>query len=238
MTCYVYAILFEKDGHQFDGLIRYVGKTSNPKRRMAHHLSYNNGALGSSIRKNGRECFSMHIMSQHESDDEAFSAEVALIASLRTTMSAIGGLNMTQGGQGVPLIGGAACRRNAACIVSLRTAERRKLKSVQQTGKKHTVETKEKMRVSALGRPVSEETKEKIRQKAIGRKVSIETRIKMSIARTGKKLDPLTDEHKKIISISRSGFRHTPETKEKMKHSHSIRKQFQEVFVTNMWGAS
>jgi hypothetical protein len=86
-------------------------------------------------------------------------------------------------------------------------------------GKKHSKETKEKIRQSNTGKIHSEETKEKLRQINLGKKHSEETKQKMrdnhnrnydckifkskiSQARKGK---PLSEEHKKKLSLAKIG---------------------------------
>jgi hypothetical protein len=71
----------------------------------------------------------------------------------------------------------------------------------------------------------STESKEKISKKLKGLRLGIspseETRKKLSESLTGRKLKPLTEEHKALISSAKTGQKHKPESIQKMKDKHS-----------------
>ena len=72
----------------------------------------------------------------------------------------------------------------------------------QQTGKKHTAETKKKISESKKGTVVSAESRKKLSEAGKGVKKSAETRKKMSEAQKGR---TLSAEHRKKISESQMG---------------------------------
>ena len=121
------------------------------------------------------------------------------------------------------------------------------------TGRKHSIESKEKNRLSHLGKPsrmkgkhMSEEHKEKIRQSTLGRlgsfigkTHSMQTREKIRKARLGVKRKPFTEKHIENIKKNHVGFKgceawnkgKTKETDERIrlsidKSSETIRNQF------------
>lgn len=57
-----------------------------------------------------------------------------------------------------------------------------------QTGKNHSLETKEKMRLAHIGRKLSKQTRDKIRRKALGRQHTVETKEKIRQMNIGKKI--------------------------------------------------
>lgn len=83
----------------------YIGKSNDPSRRKIEHLSKskrNNGNhyLSNAIKKHGIENFDLEILSQYNSEDEAYSAEISYINQLNSTDKNIG-YNLTVGGEGV-----------------------------------------------------------------------------------------------------------------------------------------
>jgi len=88
--------------------------------------------------------------------------------------------------------------------------------SKSQIGKIHNEETKQKIREYNIGRKHSDETKRKIGETSKGRKHSDETRRKMSKSQKGRKH---SDETKRKISKGRLGKTHTTYSKQKMSES-------------------
>jgi len=74
------------------------------------------------------------------------------------------------------------------------------------------------------GIPCPLEVREKISKSLTGRHLSKEHRIKISDALNGGKRKPLTEEHKRKISLSRKGQAISEETKRKMSESHLKRR--------------
>ena len=71
-----------------------------------------------------------------------------------------------------------------------------------RTGKKMSVETKEKLRSLYLGKKLPQETKDKIRAALKGKKKTSEHAINAGLAQRGKKL---SEEHKRLIGIQSVG---------------------------------
>ena len=100
------------------------------------------------------------------------------------------------------------------------------------TGKKHSEESKKKMSEAQRGKRLSEETKKKIseakkgdRNPNYGKKFSEEHRRKMSEAHKGKKR---SEEHQRKLSESLKGKKRSEETKKKIRESKRRRKKNEE----------
>jgi group I intron endonuclease len=95
MKSFVYCITNTINGK------RYVGKSNDPKQRFGAHLYAaergDETRLYRAIRKYGPDKFEMTIISEHESEADAFSAEHSLVLEWRTHLV---GYNMNEGGEG------------------------------------------------------------------------------------------------------------------------------------------
>jgi hypothetical protein len=137
----------------------------------------------------------IQLIKENLSEEDAFRLEIELIAYHGRKDLGTGILrNLTNGGEGV-----------SGRIATIETIEKRVAKN---TGKKRTVEQKERMRLSQLNR--KEKTADEI--KAISDKISNN--------RKGKGTAPKSDEHKKKLSEHFTGKSNGPrseETKQKMR---------------------
>lgn len=128
-TCvaFVYGLRFSLSGHPHDGLIRYVGKTINPDRRMRQHMAGKDagGRLARSVRKHGSGAFSMEVLATYrcatieDAEACAFQGETEFIA-IYDTADGDHGLNQTLGGDGARLVGEARERQRLAAQAKLR----------------------------------------------------------------------------------------------------------------------
>lgn len=103
------------------------------------------------------------------------------------------------------------------------TDETRAKMSASQTGRKHSEETKAKISSGNKGKIIPIEVRAKIALTNTGKKASDETKEKMSAARIGKKLGPMTDEHKRKLSESKKGIGHTHLDETKIKISNALK---------------
>ncbi|MFM0432350.1 GIY-YIG nuclease family protein [Paraburkholderia aspalathi] len=108
-AAFVYGIRFTKDGHPHTGLIRYVGKSTNPARRFGRHLRENSQSrIHRAVIKHGAGCFSLELLEQCNgetrlaADAAALAREIHWIDALRTARDRHG-LNSTKGGEGTVL---------------------------------------------------------------------------------------------------------------------------------------
>lgn len=132
-VCYVYGLRFAMPGHRFDGMIRYVGKSLNPKRRWRQHQTgqfLHRGKLAQHLRKYGCGNFTLEILETCTADTKgdaeraAFRVEVELIA-LYDTCTGAHGLNTTLGGDGVVLEGENLERQREAGLRKIREVHAR-----------------------------------------------------------------------------------------------------------------
>lgn len=75
-------------------------------------------------------------------------------------------------------------------------------------GMKRSKQARENISKGLTGRKLSEGAKENMRQAALGRKASELTKQKMSASMTGIKKGPITDEHRKNMSLAKLGKAH------------------------------
>lgn len=183
----------------------YVGKSKYgiEFRKSGHQKDSENRSpllFHRAIRKHGWDSFEWTILYEDDDNDREWLGwwEQKFIRELKTKTP--NGYNMTDGGDGGDVF----------------------------SGRKHTVEAKEKMRKAALsmsddtkrkigiasrGRRHSEETKEKMSESQKKRRPdSDETRIKKGNGRRGK---PVSEETKKKISLSKIGKKQTLESNAK-----------------------
>lgn len=177
---------------------KYVGVTSNFKRRMqGHETSARCGkgtAIQAAMRKYGISNFSATPVVFVDSRQEGLEEERRVIFDLSSDKF---GYNLTSGGDGLRDLSEASMTKLKA---SLSKALRGKPKS-----KEHV----ESMRKSNLGRVATKEAREAMSKAAIGRKASPETRLAMSISRKGRRW---SKEHSEKMSAAMKGRTFTNET--------------------------
>ena len=150
----------------------YVGK-GHGKRSHNLFISSRNKFHKNIVAKYGAEHIGVFVF-PCDSETEAFSDEIRLIAQLRTEGWELA--NRTEGGEGP-----------RGRILS---PEHRRNMSVAAMGRKMSPETKAKLSATNRGRKLSAETRAKMSAAATGKAVSPETRAKLSIANIGKKHPP------------------------------------------------
>jgi hypothetical protein len=212
----------------------YIGQTVKTlERRKERHIR--DAMLGSgcavhrAIRKYGIENFRFETLFYCLSKEEMDQKEIETIKVMRTKSPA--GYNLTDGGEG-------GCGQ----VVSAETREKRR---ISQTGRKASDETREKMRVRMTGLNLSDETKLKMSKVHIGnkynlgRKATLETRIKLSLAKKGKPRKavqvPKSAKWYAVMNArkgkpsSRVGYKHSDETRAKMRTASLGRKHTDEA---------
>ncbi len=206
-------IIYGLSSSEAPGLIRYVGRTSQPlKRRVANHISESLGDEKQthkarwirSVLAEGHRVLGS-VIAWGSTDEELNQLECHYIAHFRDLGFSL--TNSTDGGDGV---------------VGLHHTEesRRQMSAVKMghprnhpPGWKHSEESKQKMSAALKGQKRSDETRERLRIAKTGTKHSDEPRRKMSDAHTGK---TLTDEHRQHISEVTRGRKFSAEHRAKM----------------------
>lgn len=181
---------------------KYVGTTSNFKRRMqGHETSARRGkgtAIQAAMRKYGISNFAASAVVFLSTREEALEEERRVIFDLCSHKH---GYNLTSGGDGVRDLSESSMNRLKE---SLSKALRGKPKS-----KEHV----ESMRKTNLGRVATKEAREAMSRAAIGRKASPETKLLMSVTRKGRRW---SEEQTKKMSVAMKGRTFTDETIKKM----------------------
>jgi group I intron endonuclease len=175
---------------------RYVGltKTGAQKRLRTHiYNAYANqgGALYAAIRKYGCDAFSVEVLRDGLTQEQAEAAEIELIASHGT--HAPGGYNITLGGEGAfGVVMSAETRSRMSEAHKLRQAdpELRARTSAALTGKPKTAEHNAKVSAANIGKTVSPEARAKISAKLTGHVQSVETIEKRAAKLRGRKRSP------------------------------------------------
>ncbi len=158
---------------------RYVGKTTNLRRRLRNHFSGANTKcrfLHAAIRKYGRSAFATSSVAC-ETEAQATDVEVLLIAHMNTM--APHGFNLTAGGEGV-----------RGLIPSAATREKM---SVAHVGHTRTEESKRRQSDTVRAFWATDDGREVVRLQALkrtGGKRTPETRARMSAAQLGTKRTP------------------------------------------------
>jgi hypothetical protein len=157
------------------------------------------------IQKNGRVNFTVIIIKNAVTKEEADLLEKKYIADHRQALGRWNVYNIAGGGDG-GYNGGNGFKGHT------HTEEAKELNRQSHLGKKQTEEHREKNRLGHLGKnkgvkrgPHSKESNEKRRLSMLGKNIgkkSIETRMKMSQAHLGKKRDPHSFESKEKIRLS------------------------------------
>lgn len=184
----------------------YIGITIRKlKQRWASHVhdaltQKRDTFLGRAIRKHGAGSFSMTLLQEVETVEQAALLERALIAEHGTL--APGGYNLTTGGEIVPgwqMHRGSVEKRNAAL-----------------RGRKHSLERKQHLSRIALGRVISEETRRKISASGLGKRHTDAAKEKCRQIHLGK---PKSEEMKRKLSLAKMGIPRSPESIEKQRIS-------------------
>lgn len=167
-------------------------------------------------------CVEVRLVCGTLDEKEAFALEIERIAFWRA--AGVNLVNKTNGGEGASgNVPSAQMREKISKFWKGRP-------NLKLRGRKHSIETRQKISSSNKGRKVSEETRIKIsvaqkgkpRPELIGRKLSPEgmerlrNRVfteKLALASTGK---VQSEETKKKMSLAKVGFRHSDATKEKI----------------------
>lgn len=205
------------------GLVRYVGKTTQPKRRLLRHIF--NAKQGQKIHVS---CWIRGLILKDmspimeiidESEDDWEELERFYISYLRFCGTDL--TNLTDGGEGT--------------VGHKHTEESKRKISETQMGRKQSPESIEKTRAALKGIPKSEAHKEKLRQAHLGMGHTQETKDKISRLQTGKprpssfgekmriimKGKTLSQEARDKISRSRIGKSLSDKTRSKMSASHT-----------------
>lgn len=202
MKSYVYCITCLVNGK------RYVGKANDPVGRWRDHLKVvrNVDSAGlvihQAIRKHGEENFKFEVVSEHETEKEAFEAERCLIREWGTMDH---GYNLNEGGEGG---------------FNPSDETRAKLSAVHK-GRPKSEETRQKMSAARVGKKLSEETKQKIRAQC-GWKHTDESRLKMSLAQRG---HSVSDERRRKSSETQKGRKFSSEHRAKLATAQRLRRQ-------------
>lgn len=147
---YVYVIR-DKDGKC------YVGQAEKPFRRWSAHVknAYRGGTtrIQVAIREQGLLAFTFQVVSEHQTIDEAYRAEVEAIKTYDSYGES--GYNDTLGGEG---------------IVGFKPSKESRLKMSQaRIGKVNSPETRKKISIANKGKQYSEETKRKLSESNRGK---------------------------------------------------------------------
>ena len=171
--------------------MRYVGWTTNPKKRLALHLKqatrgYDTTRCGNWKRSLLREGVTPTLTVVEEGEGPGWAAaEVRWVAHCRALSGELL-TNLTEGGEGA-------------------------------LGVTRSPETRAKMGAASRGRKHSEEVKALLRAQRLGSKAADEVRARMSVAHQGKTKTP--DVIEKSAAFWR-GRKHSDATKEKIRASH------------------
>ena len=177
----------------------YIGQTRHDaeKTRIRDHFNgHGNRILKNSVKKYGRDAFTVEILHDGIIPELLDILEIEAIAKHNTVRPA--GYNLTTGGgAGTP---SEETRRKLSEAGKGRIPYNKGV-----FGKRHSKETRRKISEGQKGKKFSEETKRKISEAKEGKPISRETRSKMSESKKGKKLAPET---RRKISESRKNPEH------------------------------
>lgn len=173
----------------------YVGITSRDMDvRWKEHVKSYKGQQPSSVvhkamRKHGLQAFTVEVLHEYSTAEEAAHAEIQLIANLELMRR---GYNAGPGGDVSPTTGVGhtdAVRAKLSNMARLQFSTAEAREKLRQRAKAQMSDPRNRERVAnALrGRPLSEEHRRKVGDAHRGRRRSLETRAKMSKAATGRK---------------------------------------------------
>lgn len=146
------------------------------------------------------------IVQTHSSEIDALDAERLLVSFYGRKDLGTGCLrNLTDGGEGLvnaPAIAESNRRRRMVnpTPTALRNRKHREDKAAGKTAKMGSLEYSEKIRLAGLGRTHTQETKDKMSAWGKGRPKSEEHKEKLSKSKTGIKVGPFSEDHKKNLS--------------------------------------
>lgn len=229
----------------------YIGKSVNLKKRYRQYFSTNSfrtqKVLCNSLNKYGMENHTFEVIEYSENKNILNEREIFWINFYQSNIcrySEIGGMNCTDGGEGV-----------TGRVLS---AESRAKISKSNTGKVSSAETRKKISVASKGRPawnkgktnyLTEEQRVQMSNSSKGRKATQETKDKMSKVNKGRKypkefgekirLRMMGNQHglgkikseelRNLISKIHKGKKLTNETKEKLRVANIGKKQSSET---------
>lgn len=216
----------------------YIGQTTKTlNERQIEHLRkskvlYNINYFYKAIRKYGFENFKWEILKDNIDDISILNIMETFMIMVHKSYINENGYNMNFGGGqnfgykhtdeakekiGKSHIGKIPWNKGKTDVYSEKTL---KQKSLSSLGKKHSLETKERLRQIRLGYKHTDEAKEKIRISSLNRKHTNETKKKISENHLGKNNPqwgkPLTNEHKEKISIKLKDRVMSEETRRKI----------------------
>lgn len=187
-----------------DGAVRYVGKTTNLKKRALEHTR----AALAQKEHNHRTCWLRHLIScganpslsvLETGQGDWKEAEQRWIKNLKAGGADL--VNSTAGGEG---------------LTDPSPETRARIGAISK-GRRHTAETRARLSLSHRGHPVSAETRAKIAEANRRRIISLETRQKMSISGRERVLGRQRSFATRIkIALAHTGKRHTLETRAKL----------------------
>lgn len=200
-TTFIYALKEPETGE-----IRYVGKSDNPKKRLACHLRCRERCYRTNwiktIAERGLSPLLEIIDEVPVTEWQAW--EVAYIEFFRDEGCLL--VNGTAGGDGL----------------NNPTEETREKIRAANSGEKNP----------HFGKPLSSEHRAKVSAGLMGREISLECRAKLRAARIGKKLSL---EHRKKLSIAKLGIKFTLETREKMSIAQRTRLAALKIKKESLW---
>jgi hypothetical protein len=212
VTAYIYTL-----AEPLTDEVRYVGKTTNPLKRLARHNRRDGRCRHCSnwigeLHRRGLKPKMEDLEVFPDSDDNDWQeSEAFWISYLRFLGCRL--TNLESGGRG----GKSPCAETRAKISAAGLGRKMSPEfcanmSAARLGKKATPEHIAKMRAANLGKKATPETCAKLSAaklgKNLGKKLSPETRAKISAAKLGKKLSP---EHRAKLSAAQLGRRMPPE---------------------------
>lgn len=198
----------------------YIGKATNISKRISRHKNTAKWEspryyLQHAINKHGWESFTVEILETFKDFDKSSDDDRKLILERESYYIEL--FNSTDKNIGYNI-----CKHSS-----------------DNTGRKLSEETKEKMRKAHLGKVFSEEHRKNISKHRKGAKASEEAKRNMSLARLGVPISEETrkkrigktvsEETRKKIALASRGRKHTEEAKEKMRVAATGRRHPQEI---------
>ena len=206
----------------------YVGRSINEpqKGRIRKHLNgHGNVHLAKSVKKYGRDAFSVEILEENVFDELLPELEKAYIAKFNTVQP--NGYNFTEGGDGL-LNPSPETRRKMSEAQKGKTLSEEHRRKISRSnkgspgpwkGKKRSEATRRKMSEAQKGKSLSKEHRRKLseankgKKNWKGRKHTEEARRKLSEARKGKSL---SEEHRRKLSEAKLGNTLSEATRRKL----------------------
>lgn len=226
--------------------LRYVGKTSNLKRRIQQHKTnlgpacHKSNWIKSLIAKG--QTFEVIVLDRCDSAEELSEREVYLIALYRwcgfdlvNTYEPAGPGRMTMSAESREKISKSNTGKVRSVEVRARMSAARKGQPSPNRGVPMSEEQKLKLSIAKTGTKASDETRAKMSASQIGKEFSAEHRAALSASRIGMKF---SESHKENIRAARTGTKATEEAKANLSASQlrrledpSERKRFVEMIA-------